>query len=441
MSKFIYITFLASFMLLVTACGATTTTSVQTTTESNVQASKHYLFDQESIQHFTLVTTNDERTEFSLNDGLWGIDHELSYMDDTSMNEKIQAFVTIGVTESISVNDATVPKGEKIYTIETLDKTYDFYQVGDEYLVKCGDEWSKLSEKFKYLNDFSAVYFTSKNLLTESFDDLKGITITRDGKTYSLTPSAGELSAYEMKPFISGWYLHDYYPRTRSIEYYTMETIKSTINHLPAKELTNLPRGLENIGSTRISLNYKEAEEEFEIIYQDLANNAYIITKNELYYQVPKNILEPFTRDGLGLVDQFVTILPIEAVEQLVLINKINDTKAEFRFKHEIKDDQVNSRFYFNDQELDNKNFRTFYQYVSAIAPLADSKQKLIISDEPSYTIIYTYQSDEELTERILNFYSSENNEQLICEVDHQEYFTVGAQQLETIFEKLAKLK
>lgn len=88
-----------------------------------------------------------------------------------------------------------------------------------------------------------------------------------------------DYSSVEKAPFISGWFLHDYYSHDYSVEYKKMDEILSTLTHLKVSDPSNEIDQSKLINWKEIIIQEEGKEYTLKLLKDE--NNQYYATVNK----------------------------------------------------------------------------------------------------------------------------------------------------------------
>ncbi len=316
-----------------------------------------------------------------------------------------------------------------------------FYKEHDDYYGITGQGTYKLSN-FDVVSDFSPIYFNGGALLAEDTEALRRVNFSTATKEYFITKDKGTLSDVETTPFISGWYLHDYFKTPRSVEYYTMERILKSAVLLPSHKINSVPSGSDMLSPISVVFEYDDGDDQqFSIVAYNEAVQSYFVEYQNSLYEVPKNVVSVFVKEGLQLVDRFLYILPLDAVTAI----DIQRTKGEdyhLLIEHDVTQSGLTSTFFLNDRQVDEEAFRKLYQYIAVLAPVSEiaPSEDDLKAAVLSLKMTYTFLSEGESQTRTLLFYDTGEKNTYLCELGSKEYFSVSKQQLDDMLNEIQKL-
>ncbi len=399
---------------------------------------EEYLFPFEEVEQFTL-DKGGELLEFELNQANWELeDGGATLIEQEQVNDKI---TTLLKTAGVPAETFNSEKGTELFKVITAKDTVSFYKEHDDYYGITGQGTYKLSN-FDVVSDFSPIYFNGGALLAEDTEALRRVNFSTATKEYFITKDKGTLSDVETTPFISGWYLHDYFKTPRSVEYYTMEQILKSAVLLPSHKINSVPSGSDMLSPISVVFEYDDGDDQqFSIVAYNEAVQSYFVEYQNSLYEVPKNVVSVFVKEGLQLVDRFLYILPLDAVTAV----DIQRTKGEdyhLLIEHDVTQSGLTSTFFLNDRQVDEEAFRKMYQYIAVLAPVSEiaPSEDDLKAAVLSLKMTYTFLSEGESQTRTLLFYDTGEKNTYLCELGSKEYFSVSKQQLDDMLNEIQKL-
>lgn len=240
---------------------------------------------------------------------------------------------------------------------------------------------------------------TSIPLAVETISE---IVITQsDGKKITLNQET-EMDKVETSAFLSGWFMHGPYETEFSVEYTIMETLLATLINLKGMQSEETSE----IDQPHIVLELSDGENTESLIIgkKNEEGTAYLVqidSHNELY-EVPSHLIDQFSFEPLAIVDNFISLLPLSAIQKITIDDNRNDP-IHITAEHELSEDEndeatIRSEFFVNENKVKEETFRKTYQYLAVLSYHAElnEQEKQIQPNEDTLQIRYDYQNDGE---------------------------------------------
>lgn len=250
------------------------------------------------------------------------------------------------------------------------------------------------------------------------------------------------MTMVETLPFISGWYLHGPYDTDFSVEFNWMGQMLDSFSRLHGKEAE---QNIESVTKT-IEVRGSESNETLEIGEPD--NEGYTLVKvmsQNQHYLVPSQIIDAYQFEFLDIADNFVALIPLDAVERVELDNGTDRFILEADHEVSLNEEgevSTNHAFYFNNEPIEENVMRRAYQYLARLSYYdevsPEDKEKR--SESESTTIKYHYLNEGETVEKIINLYPIEGTDKYIVENDGVIEFTMTNDRVYDLIEAFSDL-
>lgn len=256
-----------------------------------------------------------------------------------------------------------------------------------ESIIEKDGNYFKIAEWPQSLSPFDPIFLEEP--LTFELEGLEEVVIEKGVQVFTLNQET-TMNEVERMPFVSGWYVHGDFETAFSAEYYWMEDLLTnlyTLRGYPTEET------LKESGQ-RIRLSDGESQESVTI-GQEVDDQFTLIHLSDQNYRVPSQLLDIFDVELFTMVDNFVALIPLDAVQTVDIVT--NDENIHLFVDRTVESGDVDNRFYVNDKEIDEDIFRRTYQYLARLAysERIEEKDKAHIQAEASdVTIHYTYLLD-----------------------------------------------
>lgn len=198
------------------------------------------------------------------------------------------------------------------------------------------------------------------------------------------------MNEVERIPFVSGWYVHGDFNTPFSAEYYWLEDLFTSIYSLRGYPTE------ESLGESTQTLTLNDGESQEQVIIGKQVDDTFTLVnvKNQ-NYRVPSQLLNRYDVELLSIVDNFVALIPLDAVQTVDILTDEED--IHISVDRLIESGEVKSTFYVNDEEIEEEIFRRTYQYLARLAyseRIEESDMFQINPEDSEVTIHYTYMVD-----------------------------------------------
>lgn len=319
-------------------------------------------------------------------------------------------------------------------TVELLeDENGVFYAKESEELVyaitQLPDEWQQ----------FSLVMVQAP--IEVAVDTIDEIHYTQADSNFTLNQKT-TLSDVEASPFISGWFLHSDLQTEFSVEYNQMDQLLVSLTTLKG-QVSEAVEQESFTNSIQIELTGEGNKETLTIGSEgELDRHTYVKTEsNQLVYEVPDVLIRNLTIQPLKIVDNFISLLPLTAIESIEI--KDGDNQIMIEASHDVvendeKELEVTSEFFVNDEQVDTEAFKKTYQYIALLSYEAEVKNYSIPAEEAvgEISLVYTFKDNGETLQHNIRFIPYEEGNYVVVKDDQAE-FTAAGEQIETMLQQL----
>ncbi|MFP3720358.1 hypothetical protein SFC57_02835 [Niallia circulans] len=286
------------------------------------------------------------------------------------------------------------------------------YKKKNQYYLVRQNQTYQLSYVPNLVKFYSPIIFSEKKAFPLEADQIKKIEFRGKQGHYSLSKQT-TYSSVEKAPFISGWFLHDYYSHDYSVEYKKMDEILSTLTHLKVSD------PLKEIDQSKLT-NWKEIiiqEEGKEYTLQLLKdeNNLYYATvnKEKKLFFVPKGQIENLVNHPFSIIDKFLCLIMADALNKWTIEGKQSEQITAFHRLNR-KSDKIISSFQLNNRNIDEADFRNLYQYIAVLSANEEYKGEAL-ENNPYLKMTYDFTSDGSEHSRKLEFYPLKTNDSMFA--------------------------
>ena len=430
--------FCSLFLILFVAGCATQEIKKDNEDSSNEVSSEHILANVQKIKGARIIYPEEVSLDF---DGEKWESKNLTTVDQEAVNEFLTETLTLSGKLTEDINQKELNNSPLIFAIEFINgenqKTkLNVYEIQEAFYgqIDSENEIYSLPTISNEMHHFHS-YFLAKSIPT-TVEDISEIKIKDKENEEILLNQSTSMNEIERSPFISGWYLHGVYETDFSIEYRAMEEILHTL-----KNLKGLP------------IEEKDSLKEYDKIIQirDQENTDYLYISSGEYkedicrvwvdstktiYKVPKFLIKPLDFVPLDIVDNFISAIPLDAVQE---INIQEDGKETIQIKaiHDLIEEKeqtkIVSTFFVNDEEVEEDLFRKAYQYLISLSYDQEITENITKdkSQKAPFSIVYKYKNAGELIQSEILFHPTNDEDKLIVTKDGITEFVVNKQKVE----------
>ncbi|MER2040403.1 DUF4340 domain-containing protein [Desemzia incerta] len=253
------------------------------------------------------------------------------------------------------------------------------------------------------------------------------------------------LSEVETAPFISGWFFHSDLQTEFSVEYNQMQQVLASLKTLKGKK-AETPEPEAFSSPVQIDLSGKGKQETI-LIGSKVASTEYTYVKKESdgsVYQVPNVLIEQLSFEPAKLVDNFISLLPLTAVESIEI--QAEGEKTVIEAEHEVVDGEedeleIASDIFVNGKQVSTDSFRKSYQHLAMLSYEEELKDYRVPEEEVEgeISVLYTFKDNGNVLTNHLRFVPYEDGKYAVVKNDTAE-FTTSISQLETMLQQVALL-
>lgn len=436
-----------SFLLTATFFMGCAKDSNTVSTEEPASGESTALFlEYTNLKEVTLVGEEEVALEYTSNG--WTANNG-EPIDQDATNNLIAGLIQLN---GIAVDEAEV---KPILTEETFlttivtngdkeEKTIEFIEdeYGEVYAVDSEESVYQLTGFPDELKQISFIMVQKPMELIS--EDLKEIRYSDESSTFVLNQETS-LSDVETSPFISGWFFHSDLQTEFSIEYQQMQQLLNTLTTLKGNKSEDVEPEIFS-STVQIDLIGKENQETL-LIGTNVESKDYTYVKMESdqsVYQVPNVFIEQLTLQPAELVDNFITLLPLTAVESIEII--ANGEKTVIEAKHDVIDNEesqleIASDIFVNGTQVDTEAFRKTYQYLAMLSYEGELENYTIPNGEVEgeISVLYTFKDNGDVLTNQIRFIPNQEGKYAVVKNNVAE-LTTSIDQLETMLEQLTFL-
>lgn len=400
----------------------------------------------EALEEF-IITDQEENHVFS-SDGEKLVNKELPMIEDEAIWDFIGQVVSLQALTLEKAPEHTSLEKMTAYTFvqdETFQITLELYALtdADSYIgvvtQKTGDKESEEVLEFTNLplavSDFSLLYLESP--LDLKLGSLAEITYQDRLNTFSLSQES-DLSQVEQSPFISGWFLHEAYQTEFSVEYQQMESLLTTLRRLHSRPLEDV----EPTEAALLDLKLVDGDQQSAhlVFYPNDVDTVSMHWQDaDQWFLLPQSLVDQLRLEPQVLIDNFIALIPLDAVESVSLEGLQNMT-----IKHQVE--QIGDgetaeelhQFTFDGHTVEETAFRKVYQYLAALTYQDLLEEAFEPTEEAVLTITYQFLSEGESLKQVIHFYDLDDDHYAV-EKNGVLEFTASKAQIDEMLLKLTE--
>lgn len=331
--------------------------------------------------------------------------------------------------------DLSIHLADGEYNIEIL-----LWNNEEEAIVQVNDVNYQVEQLPASLSSFNKIFL--EPAIELNTDSVEEILFSDDEEEISLNQTT-EMLEVERIPFISGWYLHGPYETDFSIEFNWMGQLLSSFIRLHGVETE---QEIESIVQT-IEINSSESSETIHVGNVNEEGFSLIkVERQDQHYLVPTQLIDYYQFEPLSIVDNFVALIPLDAVEKIEIDDGTDHFMIEVERDFLLDDDDevtVEYLFYFNNEEIEENVMRRAYQYLARLSyhsELTDEYESLR-SDNNVVDLTYYYINEGENRQKIIKLYPITDTTSYIVENDGVEEFILTDERLNDLFDAFRALE
>lgn len=347
----------------------------------------------------------------------------------------------IDVFSSMKGDKVKEPEGIEEFLKVTADKSVlKLYKKDNKFYMKEQDQIYQIVDVPTLVKYYSPIIFSNERALPVSLDTIKQVSVQGERGHYSLSKNT-TYSSVEKAPFISGWYLHDFYSHDYSVEYNKMEEILTTLSNLKVEES---PETDEN---DRISYSgftiLAEGDKEYTLhVLKDKSDKFFVTINDEKsLYSLSRGQIELLVNQPFTMIDKFICLIMADALNEWTLEGEKQNFKISASHELNSTNDKIISNFQLNNKNVEEETFRKMYQYVAVISADEEYNGEELEGD-PYLEMTYNFTSDGEVKSRTVDFILLKDNDNKVAIKENGNIdFIMDKSQLIEMLEQLEKVK
>lgn len=389
------------FILVVLLLSSCKDGTQQTTSVNNNKVNFQNIEQASTIQ----VKQNSSNIEITKEDNTWKLVN--TDIQDDMPNQFVAAL------SSIKGDKVKIDDDLDLFLEVTADQTeLKLYTKENEFYLVEQDQTYHVKNVPNLVKYYSPIIFSEDKVFLIEVDDIIQVSFDGEQGDYTLNQQSSS-SSVEKAPFISGWYLHDYYEQEYSVEYNKMEEILNTLAHL--KVLKQAQDINQNELTKWADISVKDEIKEYTLQLLKDGKNQYFATINneESLLSISRGQVENLLNKPLTIIDKFVCLIMADALDEWTV-------KGEEEFKitasHQLNrtSDKIISNFQLNNRNIEEDEFRKMYQYVAALSAEEEYIGEALEPD-PYLEMTYRFTSDGKEHSRTLEYYTLKENERKVA--------------------------
>lgn len=435
------------FLLIGLFLAGCTNDSVTAPAEESTNTKAITLF-QEYTNLTEAILEGEEEVELSYTSNGWTSSNE-EPVDQNATNQLMTGLVQLTGTKVDQTEAQTLLK-ETVFLTATLvngdkeEKTLQFVKNENEKIFAIDQEDSvyQLTDFPTELKQFSSIMVQQPIELAG--EELTEIEYTTKDTRFVLNQET-TLSEVETAPFISGWFFHSDLQTEFSVEYNQMQQVLASLTTLKGKKAETVDTKAFS-SPVQIDLSGKGKQETI-LIGSNVESTEYTYVKKESdgsVYQVPNVLIEHLSFEPAKLVDNFIALLPLTAVESIEI--QAEGEKTVIEAEHEVVDGEedeleIASDIFVNGKQVNTDSFRKSYQHLAMLSYEEELKDYRVPEEEVEgeISVLYTFKDNGNLLTNHLRFVPYEDGKYAVVKNDTAE-FTTSVSQLETMLQQVALL-
>lgn len=363
---------------------------------------------------------------------------DLDEVDQVSINDFFNELFSISGT---LIDENKIPEEKEslftftVYDRENTVKGFSFIRTNNEnYLV---NEQDKTYYKLESI-PLNIVHFnrsTLKPAIPLSVEEISTIQIDQINQQELILNLETQMNEFEKTPFVSGWFLHGPFETEFSIEYKNIQSFLEVFSNLKGTE-SSQDTVLE---SEMLKLIISDGENQETLIVEEKnPNEEYYnvyIESHDIVFEIPAHLIEQFIVEPLMIVDNFIAIIPVDAIQKITIESSTHETIII------TADEDDSSKFYINGVAIEEEQFRRNYQYLAMLSynqPISDDDLKINADEEVRITYEYGSNDEDYRTEVLMQ--AVENSDEYVVTKNDVTEFTVKSEMISKVFEELNKL-
>jgi len=318
------------------------------------------------------------------------------------------------------------------------------------YLMKDGDTnvYTVYSHHADRLNS-SLSDFRDKSLPTVNTAELTYLNISGEGREEMEIVLNDSQSSTEAEFGLGLYQLVKPYKRPRGVDTSKLDPKLEGVSGLAIKEFVDdQPADLAKYGLDNPSLRFviKDKENTLDLSFGDTLEDGTIYFKtadSDAVYVIDESKVEFMDIKPMDIADKFALLVNIENVDKVIVEAKgeshtLSMTRKTEKAKEEGKDDEVITTYFFDGKEIEEDDFKDFYQ--SLIGIVVDTQKYQTAQGKPDLKITYHLNkgSKRELSVEYIpydrDFYS------VVRDGDMESEFLVYKNRLDWVFNDLKNL-
>lgn len=399
----------------------------QSNKEQTAEQAQYVLPQKFSVQAIAIETESEDIL----------LEYENDTWEATGLENPDAESISLFAEKMLSIVGTPVDEQLSEKTTFTLSNSEESIEValgnaGEVSLIRVDEQVFEVAKMPLEMKPFASVFLEESVKL--GIDEWNEIIFENEEETITLSQTTS-MNEVEKLPFLSGWYLNDVFETDFSIEYYWMNTLLGQLTELKA-----IPSDSTVETTTqRVILKGNEFEEILHIgkESQNGKTRVYLENKDQTVV-MPSQITDLFQFKPLEITDNFVALIPLDAVETIEINTPNKDYSIRVDRSFEVTDNEteITSSFYLNDEEIPEKEFRRTYQYLARLSysDVLTENEKQQMDEEAPIEFIYEYMVDGETLEKSVKLLPIEGSEEYGVEKDGIVEFKMTDEKLNEMF-------
>ncbi|WP_208586546.1 DUF4340 domain-containing protein [Gracilibacillus suaedae] len=357
--------------------------------------SDHLIDDFEQVTAIDVLASED--ISLTKTDQGWEVE-DAEEQEDTDKIDSFLLAMEEMTGEAVEVEKKNVNLDFPKVVVSFMDQQGDTQKIAIGQMQAQGDRYyvEHKEKETIYLVDRSSVemiplqrlsLFDNK-ILTISSQDITEIEIDNGTEVIKLNKES-PFSEKESLAHLSGWYMHEPYQHVYSVAFSNAEEMVVGVDGIEKVETVD---GDDQYGlaDSDFSIIFSNGEEEEKLIIGDpAANNQYYVQVDgkEEIYKVPTELLDPYSYKAYDMIDHFVHIVSLEAIDELTI--ETPEDRVHYTMDHEENaEEEMKTTVFHDGEELDIDSFREDYKQLAGLT-FDQAYNGETVKDKPEVMISY----------------------------------------------------
>ncbi|EOL41714.1 hypothetical protein [Enterococcus phoeniculicola] len=346
------------------------------------------------------IETKDATIALRQKDGLW-------YKETNCLPFMVTFFDSL---ETVTGEKVEPPKeAETLFTLKSDGKKIQFVKENEHYYFLEKNQAFLVEQPPNVLSKYDPLFFTEVTYEVADVENLSRVHFQSDENEFTLSRETS-LSKIEQAPFVSGWYMNDYYHQSYSVRYDQLQSITQILGQLLIETTSETPETTSLV--TTLQLTDKEKQTQRIQLYQKEA--VYFLNMGDEFYRLSAYQANQLYQAPMEWIDPFSALIPADALTKLTI--DVGENQYVITGQHALAEDQksLTSEFKVNQKLIDEALFRKAYQYCGVLSGSEEYAQQEI-AKTPFGQLSYTFLSEGQELTRELSYFPLVEDEALVA--------------------------